>query len=271
MIGSALAADMPTKGPAATAYSWTGFYLGGNAGGGWGNRSADHVPNDISTASLFGIANPSFGGASPGTTSFKTSGVLGGVQLGYNLQLGRNWLVGAETDFDWSGIKGTGSSSSLPFGLSASSVASEQVKWFGTVRARLGYLPKQDFLTYVTGGFAYGRVERAASYVNNSGVDFGVDGPVFGINCVDGAPTCASGSSSNIASGWTAGAGFEYALWQNITVKAEYLYVSLANQSAVTERASALCCGATVLSSINANFSNRTTFSVARVGLNYRF
>lgn len=54
-----------------------------------------------------------------------------------------------------------------------------------------------------------------------------------------------------------------------MTFKAEYMYVSLGSKS-VTANASALCCGATTLSSFNANFS-RTTFNIGRVGLNYRF
>jgi outer membrane immunogenic protein len=74
-----------------------------------------------------------------------------------------------------------------------------------------------------------------------------------------------------MATGWTAGAGFEYAIWKNVTFKAEYLYVSLGSDS-VTETALAVdpFSPADARSSFNANFS-RTNFNVARVGLNYHF
>jgi outer membrane immunogenic protein len=74
-----------------------------------------------------------------------------------------------------------------------------------------------------------------------------------------------------MATGWTAGAGFEYAIWKNVTFKAEYLYVSLGSDS-VTETALTVdpFSPADARSSFNANFS-RTNFNVARVGLNYHF
>ena len=107
----ASAADLPRKAPPYSpppplAYSWTGLYFGANIGGGWGNRHVDFSPNDPLASALFNNVN---GGPPP--TSFNTSGVLGGLQLGYNWQLSDNWLVGLETDFDWSGMKGSGSSS----------------------------------------------------------------------------------------------------------------------------------------------------------------
>jgi outer membrane immunogenic protein len=68
---------------------------------------------------------------------------------------------------------------------------------------------------------------------------------------------------------WTAGAGFEYALWKNLTLKAEYLYVSLGSQS-LTETAVLVFAGFPTPSTINTNYGT-TSFNVGRVGLNYRF
>lgn len=269
----ALAADMPAKAPVASSYSWTGFYFGANVGGGWGSRSASYNPNDFASAVVFGAALPAAGGAPPGSPSFRSSGALGGLQIGYNWQFNPNWIVGLETDFDLAGIRGSGSSASLPFGLSALATAEEQVKWFGTIRARLGYLPTDRLLIYGTGGFAYGLVEHTASYINTSGINFGAaGGPGLGsaMICPPGVPSCATGSSSSLATGWTLGTGFEYGFWKNVTLKAEYMHVDLGGGKSVTEHTSALCCGVTVLSSINANFS-RTTLDVARVGVNFRY
>jgi outer membrane immunogenic protein len=264
---SAWAADMPVKAPIASPYNWTGFYLGANVGGGWGNRNVNFSANDPAAAAVF---DPAVGGAPP-STSFKSSGALGGLQFGYNWQFNRNWLVGMETDFDWSGVKGSGSSTgafqgAVPF----TATEDERIKWFGTVRARLGYLPMDTVLTYITGGFAYGRVDRSGSYVNNSTLAGFASGPVggSGVACAATA-TCFSGSSSSVNTGWTVGAGFEYAILKNITLKAEYMYVSLGNKS-LTETALVTGGGGVAPASFNVNYGN-SNFNVARVGLNYRF
>ena len=276
----ASAADMPVKAPVykvAVAPSWTGFYIGVNAGGGWGSRGVGYSPNDPNTSMLFTpVSLPLPNGGAPPSTSFTSSGSLGGLQLGYNWQFNRNWLTGIETDFDWSGIKGSGSSTGTVHGafpgLGANpftATVDEHIKWFGTVRARLGYLPTDNLLAYVTGGFAYGRVEHTGSYVNSSTTGFGIL-PVGGFSffCAVGA-TCFAGSSSSVATGWTAGGGVEYALWKNLTLKAEYLYVSMDSKS-VAETALAVNAPGDKPSSFNANY-NRTSFNVARIGLNYHF
>src|SRR5262245_2915454 len=102
----ASAADLPRKAPAAppppAVFSWTGFYIGANIGGGWGNRDVNFVPNDPASAFLFSaLPVPN--------RSLHTSGILGGVQVGYNYQFNRNWLVGIEADFDGTSMKGSGS------------------------------------------------------------------------------------------------------------------------------------------------------------------
>jgi outer membrane immunogenic protein len=103
--GSTFAADIPVKTPPPApvpAYSWTGFYIGGNVGGGWDKRDINFSPNDPLAVTLFTL-----GSGAPPPTSFTSSGALGGLQLGYNWQFNRNWLFGLETDLDWSGIKGS--------------------------------------------------------------------------------------------------------------------------------------------------------------------
>jgi outer membrane immunogenic protein len=156
---------------------------------------------------------------------------------------------------------GTGTSS---FGgvILFSATADEHIRWFGTVRARVGFIPIENLLTYATGGFAYGRVEHTGNYVNNGIFVLGNGG--FGLLCTT---TCFSGSSSETMSGWTAGGGLEYALSKNVTVKAEYLYVSLATNSFPEFALNPFTVPQT---SYNANY-NRTTFNVVRAGLNFRF
>jgi outer membrane immunogenic protein len=239
--------------PMAAIYDWTGFYIGGNAGGGWqDNRSASFIPNGALASILGG----------PPPQSFHTSGALGGAQYGYNWHFHPNWVAGVEVDFDFSDIKGSGSANFLGIGGLApqlySSKASEDIKWFGTVRGRLGFVPISNLLVYGTGGFAYGKVDQSASIVNVGGTTVGV-----GTATCAGFTTCYAGTSSRTATGWSAGGGAEYGLSRNWTIRAEYLYVDLGrNNFAVT--------GVAPGDSFTARF-NPTTFNVVRGGFNFRF
>ena len=194
-------------------------------------------------------------------------------QLGYNWQLNRNWVVGLETDFDWSGMKGSGSVSGTAVGpgptfFPFTNTMTERVDWFGTVRARLGYLPTNNLLTYFTGGFAYGRIHDSGNDVFAIGILSGGPGPT-GFTCVAAGAPCFSGSSTTTGTGWTVGAGFEYMFVKNWSVKGEYLYVNLGSHS-LTQTAVAVTAPATIPSSFNANYST-TAFNIARFGLNYHF
>ena len=84
----------------------------------------------------------------------------------------------------------------------------------------------ESLFTYVTGGFAYGQVAHTASYINTSGVTYGANGAPFGVDCIDGAPTYMTGSSTGMATGWTVGAGSEFAISNLVKSKVEYLYLS---------------------------------------------
>jgi outer membrane immunogenic protein len=136
VAGSAAAADLiprysqpyvkaPTYNPV---FSWTGFYLGLNGGGGWGRSSWDRTGNlDLS------------------------GGVIGGT-AGFNWQTGQV-VFGVEGDIDWSGVSGTTTT------LCAAGCATRN-DWLGTVRGRLGYAFDR-FLPYVTGGLAAGDIRAA--------------------------------------------------------------------------------------------------------------
>ena len=130
--GAASAADLPSrKGPIAApvyvpAFSWTGFYVGANAGYAWGNVNANGFAN---------VGN--------------LDGFIGGGQVGYNYQIGQ-FVVGAEADF-----QGADLSSGNNLGL-----VGVKTEYFGTVRARLGFAVDR-FMPYVTGGWAYGNVKTS--------------------------------------------------------------------------------------------------------------
>jgi outer membrane immunogenic protein len=268
---SALAADMPVKAPPPVAPSWTGFYAGLNAGYAVGHRNVDFLPTDGAVVILTCGAG---GFGCPPSRAFDISGGLGGVQIGYNWQFAPTALVGLEADFDGSRIRGGGTSTFNwgGFGPASPAVfdASQNVKWFGTVRARLGWLPTSNFLLYATAGLAYGRVEEFVGFTAG-GNALGGGGAIF-CSQLAGAvivPNCAAGGTSRTAVGWTAGGGFEFALGNNVSVKTEYLYVNLGGGDTVIVAARNNPPVFPAGTAFTAPYS-RTDFHVARVGVNFK-
>jgi outer membrane immunogenic protein len=276
--GRADAADIPSpvyktpSAPVTAPSSWTGFYVGVNAGYGWKDPTVTYTPND--PGALATSCGGAFGGTCIPPATFGIGGAAGGIQAGYNWQLDQHWLAGLEADFDGAGLKGTGTSIFTLSGPNPGSnfQATEKIQWFGTMRARLGFLPTQNFVFYGTGGLAYGQVDANANLNTAAGANISVisfPGPVaYGYACTTGAG-CFTGNKSELAVGWTIGAGGEYAITSNITVKAEYLYVDLGHAIGVNSVA-VNAGGNAVASSFTANISS-VSFNVVRAGVNWKF
>ncbi|MBI3702256.1 MAG: porin family protein [Rhizobiales bacterium] len=243
-VTSATAADMPTKAPVAPMvipFSWAGLYAGVNLGGGWGTSTGDL---DSFSASL---APAVAGGAVPASLGTKSSGVIGGAQIGYNWQSG-SLVWGVETDIQGSGIRGTSTVNFAGGGgfVPTVSTGEEKITWFGTARLRGGFAIAPRGLIYATGGFAYGGVQNSASVVGN--------------------PTTSgnfTGSTSTTKGGWTVGAGTEWAVTNNWLVRAEYLYIDLGSTTV------ALTDPQFPGSFINYRFRHRD--NILRAALSYKF
>jgi outer membrane immunogenic protein len=186
-------------------YSWTGFYVGGNVGYGFGN---DLIAQTAFEASGTFTSEPN-GHLAP-------KGVVGGVQLGYNWQGGRNWLVGFEADLQGSAQTDT-ACGPLICALQTSPVQTtefitvqHQLDYFGTVRGRVGAI-NDNVLYYVTGGAAFGHVKQTVKENISA----------------NATPLFNTGSSRADMIGWVIGGGVEAALWGGWTAKAEYLYMDL--------------------------------------------
>ena len=131
----ALAADMPLKAPhLRPAFDWSGFYIGGHTGYGRGTSSAVlSDPLSVSTNSV-------------------VSGVIGGVQGGYNVRLPSGLLLGVEADLTFPNYFTSNSIVSTLAG--ARSEVVEKLDYVGTARGRIGYA-SGHWLVYATGGFAF--------------------------------------------------------------------------------------------------------------------
>ncbi|WP_246556853.1 outer membrane protein [Bradyrhizobium liaoningense] len=175
------AADMPVKAPPALSplYNWSGFYLGANLGGAW-------------TSGSLNIPGNNFYG---GTTEF-----IGGVQAGYNFQVG-HLLLGVEGNFD-----------GATFGhppLPTPTLGTVRQNWIGTVAGRAGLVEDKWLLYAKLGG---GWVHSNAT-LNFSGVTW---------------------QGSSTSPGWLAGVGVEYGFKPNWTLKLEYDYVGLGSWTSPT-------------------------------------
>jgi outer membrane immunogenic protein len=192
----ACAAELPLKAPPpAPPPSWTGFFFGANINPGTG------------TTKFFDIYGPTPDYALDADA--KTSGWLGGFQLGYNYQIGQ-FVVGAEGSFDWGGIKRD--FSCFSFG---NQTCSSNDEWVASLTGRFGPVIGPALL-YVDGGPAWAR----DAISNIAGTAACV--PTGGTTVCSAPGDLFQGSA--ILPGWTVGGGVEYRVSPNWAVFLEYGY-----------------------------------------------
>ena len=207
LSGAAFAADLrgplrepvfvPPPQPIYAGYAWSGPYVGLNVGDGGG--SAHYAYS--------GSADPTYFSGEDGQ---RNNGVVGGAQIGYNyafnncLFAGGGLVLGAEADFDGSAI---GGSAVLDSPYIYARVGSS-LNYFGTVRGRLGVTFDRVML-FATGGFAYGKVSTDVKAPDDQIYDH----------------------ASQMHTGYVIGGGFEYAVTNNILLRAEYLRLDLAGKT----------------------------------------
>ncbi|MGA9214509.1 MAG: carbohydrate porin [Methylocella sp.] len=198
--GSAFAADLTAPPPA---FTWTGFYLGANAGG------------------VLSPGNPAFQSQGFGSSAFDLpanggakAGFTGGFQAGYNYQIG-SLVPGFETDFNYLGNCRDGTFAAppayAPLGIGSYTLSGGCSHYSGTMRGRLGYAFDRALL-YATAGIAYGGNRDPGAVALNPPAP----GNYF-----------AAGASHSARTKYVFGAGLEYALSDHWFARAEYLYVNL--------------------------------------------
>jgi outer membrane immunogenic protein len=247
--GSALAADIATR-PHAKAsiseavYSWTGFYVGANAG--YTSPHRNHLDVSGTDTGGDGLGTLLELGLLPSRIASKPSGFLGGAQAGYNLQSGL-LVYGIEADIQGVSARDNFGFVSIPPSTPRTLTGSNKLNWLATARARLGVTVTPTALLYVTGGLAAGEHELTLSTACPA--------------CALPAPS--SSASRKTSAGWTAGAGLEWALARNWSLKGEYLYYDLGENGATVTYDYVMW-----TSSLTTHVDN--SGHIVRLGINYR-
>ena len=237
-------------------FSWTGFYLGGNVGGG-----TSHI--NFSGTGIFTIARVAdpFAFANSGTAS----GILAGGQLGFNYELPAHVVLGFEADLDGSSFHGlttfcsTGTGGPLLGHGANCETSNNKLEEFSTVRGRVGYA-FDHVLVYGTGGFAW---ERSSTSTIATCVTVSGSCPGHGVKFTDG-----SSEASATLSGWAAGVGIEWALTPQWILRAEYLHLAFDRGA---ENFSASGTASRVPFAVSGRNSMSNDVDFARVGLSYLF
>jgi outer membrane immunogenic protein len=220
IIGTASAADLPRKTvapvfAAAPVASWTGFYVGVNAG-------AQLSDNEWRTTDI-----PFFGPGgipaanTPLTRGFDKTAFRLGAYAGYNWQLNQSWVVGAEVDIGFN-IGGKKTTVGLPgtFGAAFAGLSSDRLSvsntYDGSLRLRAGYLIAPSFLIYATGGLALQHYDLKATCSGD-------------INSWCFVAQVQSDSKTRV--GWTLGAGLEGLITNNLIGRVEYRYADYGSSS----------------------------------------
>jgi outer membrane immunogenic protein len=223
----------------ASAFNWSGAYIGAHLGYGWGET------HDIGNVNA---------------VAKDLDGILGGLQAGYNAHLPNNIVLGIEASASFADIKNEWHDPELvgTTGLYNSGYYTEdKVEAIGTLKARLGYA-MDNFLPYVTGGLA---IARTSHVLGCSRENLHPDSRSCGTNSAGNLPFEDSQSDTSV--GWTVGAGAEYAFDQNWSLKAEYLYTDIGTNTVTLVDPNA-----------TAPINDRefdTHFHTVSFGINYRF
>jgi outer membrane immunogenic protein len=291
LAGTAFAADLPSRAPPPVYLppppTWTGFYIGINAGYEWSASNSVNVTSvplgalDPAINVFPGPTSLAAAAAGTGALSVNNSGFIGGGQIGYNYQFAPSFVAGIEADFQ--GIAGSSSRSTL-FGsvdalsgvgfpgnfAQALTTVDKKVDYLGTVRGRLGWLLTPTLLIFGDGGLAYGGISSSTGMIGAAvGVNEGLccGNPVYG----------SFGHVSNTKVGWTAGGGAEWMFLPNWSAKVEYLYYDLGSVTYSGGVATAFAAPGGVIPvgtsifSLASHTSTRFNGNVVRAGINYHF
>lgn len=209
-ITPAFAADVIYEEPPApaayveptAAYNWSGFYVGGQAGVAFNRDSGAFSTSDNQTF---------VGGNDGGETGF-----IGGGHVGYDQQIGSNFLIGAVADLNYIDAEANTSFTLPTANGGATFGVNQDIEYVGTVRAKAG-VTMDRFALYATGGLAYAGIENETY----GDVTYTSGGNTYDVRT----------SEDSDSVGYAVGAGFDVLATQNVSFGLEYLYTDLGESS----------------------------------------
>jgi outer membrane immunogenic protein len=227
----------------ANAHDWSGFYVGLNAG-----AISNRDTGQETCYNPSGVKNGPGCPVPTGAGNMNGSGFLGGLQLGWNWQLGP-LVFGPEFDYDGSTMQQSSNwqGQLVPGYAPATFSATENLSSLQTERLRIGFASHDTYL-YATGGWAQGVVTESVNLT------------CYGV-C--GAPTVSAAGQNTISdSGWAEGIGGEWAVGHHMTMKLEGLLYTLRPYSPEYP----------VSSGVGYSFGKDFYFhgAIARLGINWR-
>ena len=227
-------AGMPAPAQQPVGARWTGFHTGAHIGYGSGKTTwADFIYLD--------------GAFAP---SYRADGTLGGLQAGFDQQLGR-LVIGIAADVSKTDMSGSLSRPSAGFGFTSTSTIRTRIDWLGTVTGRVG-MTFDNLLIYGLGGFAWARETQgqAGTFVTPAVTAFDLTG-------------------KETRTGYVAGAGVEWMVAPGWSVKAEYNHIFF-SENAASVSGPFTDAGLAAGPGTFAN-SIRQGLDIAKLGFNYHF
>ena len=186
---AAFAADLPPRiEPVvpvayAPAFSWTGFYVGGELG--WIQTNPKYSTGALLLGTPFLV-----------TSGSRKDGLTFGLLTGYNYQVGQ-LVLGVEGDFQGWTV------GELRYTAITGDFLTAHSKWGGSIRGRLGYAVDHTLL-YVTGGAAFASMETSIPF---TGISIG-DGTRVGW-------TVGAGLDYAFTNNWFTGLEYRYSQYQS--------------------------------------------------------
>jgi len=166
--------------------SWSGFYVGTQLGGSWGDA-------DMSDQFVVGPPQKYFSHPNP-------NGFLGGLYLGYNWRFDNGWLVGLEGSYNWSDAKDQAVDTDEQGNVQSDMIFEIQQKWEAAILARVGKIIDESYMPYLLGGATWTRLHAIGHYWGDDYAD------------------------NDTVSGWTVGVGIEFKLTENLHARMQYRY-----------------------------------------------
>jgi len=254
-IQAGSAADMGLPGPlkapppAAVAWTWTGFYIGGNFGAGWGTTE---TTVDVGATVAPFIAPAALALSIP-FTSNTVNGFIGGGQLGYNWQYGV-FVLGVEGDIEWSNLEGTNPC------VGGALFCKTTHDWQADITGRLGVVAFDKALVYIKGGAVW----QHSNYSASNSVTATAPGVAFSAS--------ANASASDTRLGVLLGTGIEYGFLPNWSAKLEYNFEEFGSRT-LNFPVSACATGAGCVPppAINVVTSIKDWDHIIKAGVNYRW